>query len=77
MRIHIFWGDDDFLMERAIKQLRTQIISPAWESFDFTQYPPELQSLPQALSDIMTLPFGDRSRLVLLPDSSMLGALNY
>ncbi|MFP5274111.1 DNA polymerase III subunit delta [Coleofasciculus sp.] len=76
MPIHIYFGDDEFRMERAIKQLRTQIISPPWESFNVTHYPPGLQSLPQALSDIMTPPFGNGNRLVVLPNSSMLEAMD-
>ncbi len=72
MPIYIYFGDNEFLMERAINQLRTQIISPDWESFNFNQYLPGVESILQAVSDIMTPPIGNGDRLVVLPNSNML-----
>jgi len=62
-------------MHRAIQQLRSQRLDRNWESFNYSQYPPESsQSISQALSEIMTAPVGSGGRLVYLTNSTLLGA---
>lgn len=75
MPIHLFWGEDEFLMERSVNNLRLQVIDEQWKDFNYTQYPPDSKdSIPQALADINTPPIGNGGRLVYLPSSSLLGA---
>ncbi len=74
MPIHIYWGEDEFLINCAIKQMRPQVLNPHWTSFNCSEYPPEAAvSIPQAFVDIMTSPVGDGGRIVYLPNSSLLG----
>lgn len=74
MPIQIYWGEDEFLMSRAIKQLRSRVLDERWASFNYSQYPPDLKdSIPQAIADIMTPPLGTGGRLVYLPSSALLG----
>ena len=74
MPIHIYWGADDFLISRAIKQLRSRVLDKQWSSFNYSQYPPDSKdSIPQAIADIMTPPMGPGGRLVYLPASALLG----
>lgn len=74
MPIQIYWGEDEFLMSRAIKQLRSHVLDRQWASFNYSQYPPDSKdSIPQAIADIMTPPLGTGGRLVYLPSSTLLG----
>lgn len=75
MPIHLFWGEDEFLLGREVTQMRSQVLDQQWQDFNYTEYPPDsLDSIPQALTDINTPPIGSGSRLVYLPSSSLLGA---
>ncbi|MBE9015877.1 DNA polymerase III subunit delta [Chroococcidiopsidales cyanobacterium LEGE 13417] len=74
MPIHIYWGEDEFIMSRAIKQLRSHVLDKQWASFNYSEYPPDSQdSIPQAIADVMTPPLGTGGRLVYLPSSALLG----
>ncbi|PSB44795.1 DNA polymerase III subunit delta [Cyanosarcina cf. burmensis CCALA 770] len=74
MPIQIYWGEDEFLMSRAIKQLRSRVLDERWASFNYSEYPPDSKdSIPQAIADIMTPPLGTGGRLVYLPFSALLG----
>lgn len=75
MPIHLFWGEDEFKLQREVTQLRSRIIDHQWQDFNCTEYPPDsLDSIEQALADINTPPVGNGGRLVYLPSSSLLGA---
>ncbi len=73
MPIHLYWGEEDFFLNRAVKQLRSQVLNPQWTSFNYSEYPPGAENIPQAFADIMTHPVGTGGRLVYLPNSSLLG----
>lgn len=75
MPIHLFWGEDEFLLGREITQLRSQVLDERWQDLNYTEYPPNSKdSIEQALADINTPPIGNGGRLVYLPSSSLLGA---
>lgn len=75
MPIHLFWGEDEFLMEQSVNNLRSQVVDRQWKDFNYTQYSPQSKSsIEQALADINTPPVGNGGRLVYLPSSSLLGA---
>lgn len=75
MPVYLFWGEDEFKLQREITQLRSRIIDHQWQHFNYTEYlPNSLDSIPQALADINTPPIGNGGRLVYLPSSSLLGA---
>ncbi|MBW4433195.1 MAG: hypothetical protein KME28_16085 [Pelatocladus maniniholoensis HA4357-MV3] len=73
MPIYLYWGENEFFLSRAVKQLRSQILNPQWTSFNNSEYPPGAESIPQAFAEIMTPPLGTGGRLVYLPNSSLLG----
>ena len=75
MPIHLFWGEDEFLLGREVAQLRSQVLDERWQDLNYTEYPPNSKdSIEQALADISTPPIGSGGRLVYLPSSSLLGA---
>jgi len=74
MSTYLYFNKDEFFLSRAIKQLKTHTLDQQWANFNHTEYPPESkETIPQALSDIMTPPVGSRGRLVHLPNSTLLG----
>lgn len=68
MPIHIYWGEDEFLIDRAVKQ-QMQLIDQSWFVFNYSQCPSE--SLEEAITDILTAPVGTGSRLVCIAGSSL------
>ncbi|WP_061544836.1 DNA polymerase III subunit delta [Cylindrospermopsis raciborskii] len=72
MPIYIYWGEDDFAMEKAVTLLRDRILDPLWTSFNYTTFPPDQgDSVIQALNQVMTPSFGAGGRLVWLINSNL------
>lgn len=72
MPIYVYWGEDDFAMEKAIVILRDRVLDPLWTSFNYTSFPPEqADSIVQALNQVMTPPFGAGGRFVWLINTSI------
>lgn len=72
MPIHIYWGEDDFAIEKAIANLRDEILDPNWISFNYTTFPPDnTNAVIEALNQAMTPPFGTGGRLVWLIDATI------
>ncbi|MBW4654691.1 MAG: DNA polymerase III subunit delta [Kaiparowitsia implicata GSE-PSE-MK54-09C] len=70
MPIYLFWGEDDFAMQRAIAQLRDRTLDATWASFNYDKITPEQpDAIVQALNQAMTPPFGSGNRLVWLVDT--------
>ena len=76
MPTYIYWGDDDYLIERNVNKLRKQVVHPDWETFNFSSYPPSADSFSAAMNEILTPPMGTGSRLVLLPNFNLLATMN-
>lgn len=75
MPVYLFWGEDEFLLQREVQQLRSQLVNDQWSFFNYSEYPPNLpDSIPQALADLNTPPVGTGKRLIYLPNSTLLGA---
>ncbi len=72
MPIHVYWGDDGFALEQAVKALRDRTLDPTWESFNYTKIPPEqADGLIEALNLAMTPPFGMGQRLIWLINTTL------
>lgn len=70
MSVCFYWGDDEFAIAQAIKQLKTAILDPTWESFNFEKIGPDVpNALNQALNQALTPPFGSGKRLIWLADT--------
>jgi DNA polymerase III subunit delta len=74
MPIKFYWGENEFLINRAVQQLLQTVLDKQWVSFNYTQYPPESkETIYQTFSDLMTAPVGSGGRIVHLPNSNLLG----
>lgn len=72
MPIALFWGEDEYSMQRAIADLRDRTLDPDWASFNFDKIGPEQSDgVMNALNQAMTPPFGMGQRLVWLVDTTV------
>jgi DNA polymerase III subunit delta len=70
MPIYLFWGDDDFRLQQAVKSLIHRILDLGWKSFNYDKVEGNssgsVDALVQGLNQAMTPPFGTGDRLVWL-----------
>ncbi|MBD2139143.1 DNA polymerase III subunit delta [Anabaena sp. FACHB-1237] len=72
MPIYVYWGEDDFAIEKAVTILRDRILDPLWISFNYSCFSPDQSdTVIQALSQAMTPPFGGGGRLVWLVNTNL------
>ncbi|MEA5579341.1 DNA polymerase III subunit delta [Anabaena sp. UHCC 0451] len=72
MPIYVYWGEDDFAIEKAVAVLRDRILDPLWTSFNYTAFPPDqADAVIQALNQVMTPSFGAGGRLVWLINTNL------
>ena len=70
MPIYLYWGEDDFAIAQAVKEIQTTTVDPDWSSFNYHKITPDQSdAVSQALSQAMTPPFGMGKRLVWLADT--------
>lgn len=72
MPMCIYWGEDDFAMEKAVTTLRDRILDPLWISFNYTSLSPDQpDAVITALNQAMTPAFGAGGRLVWLINTTL------
>jgi DNA polymerase-3 subunit delta len=72
MPIYVYWGEDDFAIEKAVTLLCDRILDPIWTSFNYTTFSPDqADAVIQALNQVMTPPFGAGGRLVWLVNTNL------
>ena len=72
MPIYIYWGEDDFELQKAVASLRQSVLDPQWSSFNYDKISPEQPDAAiQALNQAMTPVFGAGQRLVWLVDPTI------
>ncbi|BFM40646.1 DNA polymerase III subunit delta [Synechocystis sp. LKSZ1] len=72
MPVYFYWGEDDFTLKQAVKQLQKRVLDPQWQAFNFEKIPGELEDATrQALTQALTPPFGAGDRLVWVVESTL------
>lgn len=72
MPVYFYWGEDQYTMEQAVKQLQTHHIDPAWAAFNFEKIAgSQADATQQGLEQALTPPFGAGDRLVWVVDSTL------
>ncbi|WP_414548457.1 DNA polymerase III subunit delta [Anabaena sp. CCY 0017] len=72
MPIYVYWGEDDFAIEKAVTALRDRILDPLWISFNYTSLSPDqADAAITGLNEVMTPPFGAGGRLVWLMNTTL------
>jgi DNA polymerase III subunit delta len=77
MSILLYWGEDEFALNQAIKDLQQQTVTAAWMSFNYQKIGGDkADGAIEALNQAMTPPFGAGQRLVWLADTTMFAQSN-
>ncbi len=72
MPIYVYWGEDDFGMEKAVAILRSSVLDPQWTSFNYTSFlPDQPDAIIQGLNQVMTPSFGSGGRLIWLINTNL------
>ncbi len=72
MSIYLYWGEDEFGLNRAVAKLRQQSLDPSWADFNYSKLTADQpDAVMQALNLAMTAPFGSGSRLIWLADTTV------
>jgi DNA polymerase III subunit delta len=72
MPIYLYWGEDNFGLNRAVSTLRDRYLDPNWASFNFDKISSDQSdAVVQALNQSMTPPFGAGSRLIWLTETTV------
>jgi DNA polymerase III subunit delta len=72
MSVYLFWGEDDFALDRAVRDLRDRTLEPSWASFNYDKLLPDSSdAVMQAINLSLTPPFGAGQRLVWLADTTL------
>lgn len=72
MPIYLYWGEDEFALNRAVHALREQSVDASWADFNYSKITPEQpEAIVQGLNLAMTPPFGAGKRLVWLAETTL------
>ncbi|BAY89091.1 MULTISPECIES: DNA polymerase III subunit delta [unclassified Tolypothrix] len=72
MPIYVYWGEDDFAIEKAVAALCDRILDPLWTSFNYSSLlPDQADAVIQGLNEVMTPSFGAGGRLVWLVNTTL------
>jgi DNA polymerase-3 subunit delta len=72
MPIYLFWGENEFALNRAAVALRDRVVDPDWASFNSSKIlPDQPNGAIDALNQVMTPPFGAGSRFVWLVETTL------
>lgn len=72
MPIYLYWGEDDFSLNKAVQQLRLKVLDPNWIQFNYDQIAGhQTDNLFQALNQAMTPVFGMGERLIWLVETTI------
>lgn len=73
MPLYLYWGDDDFALNKAVATLKAKTLDPDWASFNFERINADQpEGALAALTQAMTPPFGLGQRLIWLVEPPFL-----
>ena len=72
MPVYFYWGEDDFAIAQAVKQLQTKVLDPDWIEFNYHKLIGDrAETVIEGLNQVMTPVFGMGERLVWLTDTTI------
>jgi DNA polymerase III subunit delta len=78
MAVYLFWGEDEFRLQKAVQALMGRTLDPMWKSFNYDKVENggasgSMEALVQGLNQAVTPPFGHGDRLVWLVNPPLSG----
>ena len=72
MPVYLYWGEDDFAITQAVKQLYNKVLDPDWVQFNYHKLPGDRsETIIEGLTQVMTPIFGMGERLVWLENTTI------
>ena len=72
MTIYYFWGDDDFVIEQQVNDLKKQHLDPNWLQFNLQKFAGDKEeSVRDGLIEAMTPPFGAGDRVIIFTNTTI------
>ncbi|MGV2829913.1 DNA polymerase III subunit delta [Myxosarcina sp. GI1(2024)] len=72
MPVYLYWGEDDFAIARAVKQLQQKVLDPNWLQFNYHKLTGDRsETIIEGLNQAITPVFGMGGRLVWLDDTTI------
>lgn len=72
MPVYLYWGEDDYRLNRAVKVLRDRVLDPNWASFNYDKIAAEQpDAVIQGLNQAVTPVFGAGERLIWLTNITL------
>lgn len=72
MPVHLFWGEDDFAIARAVEKLQQKVLEPNWLEFNYHKLSGDRpEAVVEGLNQAMTPVFGMGERMVWLIDTNL------
>ena len=71
MPVYIYWGEDEFAIAKAVKQLQSELLDPSWIQFNYHQFEDnQPEAMISALNEVLTPPFGMGAKLVWVQNAN-------
>lgn len=71
---YLFTGDEPFLKEKTLSDLKSKVLSKDHENLDFNVYYGGADSVEDIISCASTLPFASKNRIIYLKDTAKLSS---
>ncbi len=72
MPIYLYWGDDNFVINQQVSNLKKENLDSNWLQFNFQKFSGDkAEYIEEALIEVMTAPFGSGNRLVLIENTTI------
>ncbi|MEC4814432.1 MAG: DNA polymerase III subunit delta [Scytonema sp. PMC 1069.18] len=77
MPIYLYHGEDTYLLKQKIDQLVNQTIHPDYQAFNYMKLSDKEKNIAaKAFTEVLTLPFGEGSKIVHVDNESLINNLS-
>ncbi|MBR8839143.1 MAG: DNA polymerase III subunit delta [Stigonema ocellatum SAG 48.90 = DSM 106950] len=77
MPVYLYYGEDTYSLYQKIDQLVNQIIYPDWKAFNYVRLSGNEKNIAaKVFTEVMTLPFGEGSKIVHVDSEYLIGSLS-
>jgi DNA polymerase-3 subunit delta len=75
-QLYVFYGEETYLIDQAVHELKRKLLEPAWEAFGFQLIDTSNSTTDNIINAIQTIPAFSPVRLVLLKNPRFLSGRN-
>ena len=71
MPVKLIYGEDTHLMSKRVEQLIKDCTTQEWEIFNYIRVDNKASAISQAITEVMTIPFGEGGKIVHITDGTI------